>query len=63
MEKITFKRGIRRINFPTREMNPLVAIRQTEKLGLPRHRVIAYEFVRYTGEEGFDCVPNVYIEK
>ena len=62
-KKITFKRGITRINFPTMETNPYKAIRDTERLKLPKHRRIGFETIYYTGKEGFWTSPNVFIEK
>lgn len=63
MKKITWKKGIERINFPTTELDPYKAIERVEKLNLPKYRKIGYEVIRYTGKDGFNCYPQVYIEK
>lgn len=61
--KKRWPKGIRRINIPTFERDPETAIAKTMKMDLPKFRKIAYELVHYVGKDGFNCYPNVYIER
>ena len=63
MKKIKFKKGIRKIYFPIKESDPYKAFAHIEAMDLPKHRLMGFEVLRYTGKDGFTTYPAVYIEK
>jgi hypothetical protein len=61
--KIKFEKGIKRIYFPLMESNPYRAFEIVKAMDLPKYRIMGFEVLCYTGKNGFNTYPTVYIEK